>query len=416
MNIPEETIISSYQVSEAPVVFKDAAQFEQIEDFFNIGLHDDVDFLNHCATSDVEDDKNKKNIASADIPWYVEEETVFKVDNPKQVESEYFDIDWDFSFGNAKSDDDIIGDFVKIDFPKPEDTNAAGICNGAIDLYKLEKLFDTSEILSLKETLKLSNLEDAQFLNEFDTPKDVDIDTPIIPDIEIDYDNIYENIGNASEMEKQLQLLYRPFTCLVDVNCRFSLYELAILLDDARYEPAHHPALFVRLHNPSAEIKLYAGGKIHSTALTANSARTGLLKIIQMVEELDYKTDITDFSKNIVHASFCLPFKLDLEMLTELHGEHISGNRETRPFITYKIDGTAIRFAVFPNGYVLVLHSKQHSETRAAIAGFLPILAQFRNGYLTHSEKHGSLCGDISFKLLWERKLEEDKEGVLLYS
>ncbi|KAH8293166.1 hypothetical protein KR044_009649, partial [Drosophila immigrans] len=230
-----------------------------------------------------------------------------------------------------------------------------------------------------------------------------------------DYDNIYEDIGKTSEIEKQLQLLYRPFTCAVDANCRFSLFELAILLDNTRYDPANHPALTIRLRKPSAEAKIYAGGKITSMALTADSARTALLKVIQMVEELDYKPDISNFSKNIVHASFCLPFKIDLEMLSEMHSDQVSGNRELRPFVTYKIEATAMRFAVFPNGYVLLLHSRQHSESRAAIANFLPILVQFKNGYLTPTEKFGSLCGDVTFKLLWEHKLEADKEGILLY-
>lgn len=251
---------------------------------------------------------------------------------------------------------------------------------------------------------------------EFVSCRETDSELPIVPDFEIDYDNIFENIEKIGEIEKNLQLFYRPFTCLVDVNCRFSLFELAILLDNSRYDPAHHPALTVRLRNPSAEVKIYAGGKITSMALTADSARNAILKVIHMVEELDYKTDITIFSKNIVHASFCLPFKIDLELLSDLHSDQVSGNREERPFITYKIEGTAMRFAVFPNGFVLVLHSKQHSETRAAIAAFLPILVQFQNGYLTRTEKFGSLCGDISFRILWERKLEEDTEGILLYS
>ncbi|XP_064535464.1 uncharacterized protein LOC135426335 [Drosophila montana] len=400
-----------------PSRIKDEAHDEKIRELIQIEFNENPYDIKEKAQ-----DESMKDLVNDDSPWYEEQEPVHKFGNSKQVESEYIDLDWDFSFGNTKSDDDIIGDFVKIDFPKEEDGSVSGIYSGDVDLSKMEKLFETSDILSLKETLELNGYEDAHEnplcsdTQSVEASCCVDNETPIIPDFEIDYDNIYENIANASKIEKHLQLLYRPFTCLVDVSCRFSLYELAILLDDARYEPAHHPALFVRLRNPSAEIKIYSGGKIASMALTAVSARTALLKVIRMVEELDYKTDITHFSKNNVHASFCLPFKIDLEMLCELHSEQISGNRDVRPFITYKIDGTAIRFAVFPNGYVLVLHSKQHSETRAAIAGFLPILAQFQNGYLTPSEKYGTLCGDISFKLLWERKLEEDNEGVLLYS
>ncbi|XP_034099752.1 TATA-box-binding protein isoform X2 [Drosophila albomicans] len=357
---------------------------------------------------EIEDEPESKT----DTPWYDEEDLnldqMYKVKDVKQIELDVKHMGLDIPRK------EIIGDYVKIDKTATKDINIAT----NIELARCERLFASLEITEMQKNLKLNPVESAnnQPELEFTCHKDDEPETPIIPDFEIDYDNIYEDMAKASEIEKQLQLLYRPFTCAVDVNCRFSLFELAILLDNTRYDPANHPALMMRLRNPSAEIKIYSGGKITSMALTAESARNALLKVIQMIEELDYKPDITNFSKNIVHASFCLPFKIDLELLSEMHSEQVSGNREVRPFVTYKIEATAMRFAVFPNGYVLLLHSRQHSETRAAIAAFLPILAQFKNGYLTPTEKYGSLCGDVTFKLLWEHKLEEDKEGILLYS
>ncbi|EDW03298.1 uncharacterized protein LOC6562861 [Drosophila grimshawi] len=355
-------------------------------------------------------DEKIKDLTSNSSPWDEENEPIYKFGNAKQVESEYYDLVWDFGVDDAKDEADVIGDFVKNDLT--EDAIESAAYNADMDVIKLKNL---SQILAINDQIELEKIEYDHENNRRSGQSNVE-ETPIIPDFEIDYDNIYDNIESLVEIEKHLQLLYRPFTCVVDVNCRFRLHELAILMDDVLYEPTHHPALFVRLRNPSAELKLYAGGKITSSALTASAARMALLKVIHMVENLNYNTDITNFSKNIVHASFCLPFKIDLEMLSEMHSDHVIGNREMRPFITYKIDGTAIRFAIFPNGYVLVLHSTQHSETRAAIVGILPILAQFRNGYLTPTEKNGSLRGDISFKVLWERKLEDDKGGLLLYS
>ncbi|XP_034475320.1 uncharacterized protein LOC117782333 [Drosophila innubila] len=363
----------------------------------------------------------EKNCVQDDSPWYEEEdinlEHMYKINDAKQMELEISNMTMDFHYNKTEPKSEIIGDFVKNEYPVTKDINVGA----NIDMSKLKRLFGSSEILEMQKNLELNRIEsesDKESNNELESVccRATETEIPIIPDYDIDYDNIFENIEKVGEIEKNLQLLYRPFTCLVDVNCRFSLFELAILLDNSRYDPAHHPALTLRLRNPSAEAKIYAGGKITSTALTADSARNAILKVIHMVEELDYKTDITVFSKNIVHASFCLPFKIDLEMLSELHSDHVSGNREVRPFITYKIEGTTMRFAVFPNGFILVLHSKQHSETRAAIAAFLPILVQFKNGYLTHTEKYGSLCGDVSFRILWERKLEEDSEGILLYS
>lgn len=361
----------------------------------------------------------EKDFIQNDKPWYEEEymnlEQMYKVNDAKQMDLEISSMGLEFRYNKVEQNNEIIGDFVKIDYPMAKDINVGA----DIDPSRLKKLFGSSEIIEMQKCLEMNRKEnesDDDSNNEFELEPEPEPEAPIIPDFDINYDDIFEDIEKVSEIEKHLQLLYRPFTCVVDASCRFNLIELAILLESSRYDPAHHPALSIRLRNPSAEIKIYSGGKITSSALTADSARNALLKVIHMVEELDYKTDITNFSKNIVHASFCLPFKIDLEMLSELHSEQVSGNREVRPFITYKIEGILLTFAVFPNGFVLVLHSKEHSETRAAISAFLPILVQFQNGYLTRTEKTGSLYGDISFRLLWEHKLEEDKEGILLYS
>lgn len=367
-------------------------------------------------------EKDDSDFIYDDSPWYDEDDMniseVYYIKNTKEIKTDLTDLGIDFRFANIDDkENEIIGDFVKIDFPISKDCHVGA----NIDLSMMESLFGSSDILAIKENPEFDNIieesaRNAETIEKITPQSDCGTEIPIVPDFDLDFENIFENIEKLPEIEKQLQLLYRPFTCLIDINCRFNLYELSILLDDSRYDPAHHPALVLRLRNPTAEVKLYANGKITSSAISADSARTALLKVIQMIEELDYKAEITHFSKNTVHASFCLPFKIDLQLLSELHADNISGNRETRPFITYKIEDTSIRFAIFANGFVLVLHSTQHSETRAAISGILPILVQFKNGFLTPSEKFGSLCGDISFRLLWERKLEEDKEGVLLYS
>jgi len=102
--------------------------------------------------------------------------------------------------------------------------------------------------------------------------------------------------------------------------------------------------------------------------------------------------------------------------MSRRHVVEVAQNRSRRPFITYTTENLGVRFAVFPTGFVLVLHSTSHCETREAIANFLPILAKLKNGYPTAEEKLGQLVGDISYKLFWEKQLEDDKEGMLLYS
>ncbi|KPU74617.1 uncharacterized protein Dana_GF13882, isoform B [Drosophila ananassae] len=235
---------------------------------------------------------------------------------------------------------------------------------------------------------------------------------PEIPDYEIDFEKAFANLSKLGEVEKHLELLYKPFTCMMDVSCRFNMYELCILLPDARYDPGIHPSVAIKVRNPSANVKIFSGGKMVSTALTAASARNALFKVVRVVQELDYKADIKNFSKNIVNATFMMPFKIDLQRLNQLYSDKVTHNNAKRPFITYTLDEDGVRFAVFPTGYVLALHSSCRSETSAAIATFLPILAKFKNGYATSAERQGRMVGDISYKLLWERRLEEDKEEL----
>ncbi|KAH8393131.1 hypothetical protein KR200_003105, partial [Drosophila serrata] len=239
---------------------------------------------------------------------------------------------------------------------------------------------------------------------------------PVGLDSEFNFNAIFDDLSKLAEVEKKIQLLYRPFICIMDFSCRFNLYELGILMPDTRFEPACHPSVTVRLHNNFAQVKIYAGGKMVATALTADAARSAIFRVIRMVQEMDYKPDIKNFSKNVVHASFCMPFKLDLKLMAKNHSEQVTSNPEKRPFITYTTENAGVRFAIFPTGYVLVLHSSCHTETREAIVALLPILAKVQNGYPTAGELQGSEASDMTYKLLWEKKLEDDKEGLLLYS
>ncbi|KAH8267434.1 hypothetical protein KR018_001940, partial [Drosophila ironensis] len=239
---------------------------------------------------------------------------------------------------------------------------------------------------------------------------------PVVPNFEIDFNNPFDDVTKLVQVEKQLELLYKPFICVMEVSCRFNMYELCIMMPESRYDPGSHPSVAIKVRNPSAHVRIYAGGKMVASALTSASARNALFKVVRVVQELDYKADIKNFNRNIVNASFMMPFKIDLHGLILLYADKVTHNNSTRPFITYTLDDSGVRFAIFPTGFVLALHSSARSETQAAIASILPILAKFKNGYPTLAEKKGEMMGDVSYKLVWEHKLEMDNAGLLLYS
>ncbi|EDX03500.1 GD23169 [Drosophila simulans] len=318
-----------------------------------------------------------------------------------------------------------------VDNYKENDARFAGVTlkeGPAAKISSLDKLFEELKInegSSAKEDLVTEPIKKEGYLYkdyfnkspiEFPWEKAYEKGSSLGPDFYIDYENVFENVANLAEIEEKLELHFRPFTCVMDFNCRFSMYELCLLLSESRFDPGSHPAVVVKITDPSAQVKIHAGGKISSTALNADSARTGLFKVIRILQDLDYKLVIKNFSKNIVNASFSMPFKIDMDLMSRRHVMEVTQNRSRRPFVTYTTENLGVRFAVFPTGFVLVLHSTSHCETREAIANFLPILAKLKNGYPTAEEKLGQLVGDISYKLLWEKQLEDDKEGMLLYS
>ncbi|XP_068141751.1 uncharacterized protein Trf4 [Drosophila tropicalis] len=300
-------------------------------------------------------------------------------------------------------DDVIVAE--SIDPTKVNTDHLDEICSSTDILYTNSEE-NNSDNDSWNNYCKLLDMLDSTF--NWDSNSEGDADSGL------KFYNIFEDIGNLTKIEKELELLYRPFTCLMDANCRFNLCELCLLIIDSHYEPGCHPSVSIKTTFPLAKVKVYEGGKMISSALTADSARDAILSVIQMVQALNIKAEINFLRHNIVNASFCMPFKVDLEMLAELHSEQVSFNIKKRPFLIYSIEGTQLRFVVFTSGYVMVLHSSKHSETRAAIAGFLPILSDFRNGFLTEEEQKNLVFGDITYKLLWERKFEDDRDGLLL--
>ncbi|XP_022214966.1 uncharacterized protein LOC111069284 [Drosophila obscura] len=226
---------------------------------------------------------------------------------------------------------------------------------------------------------------------------------------DFDVVNIFTNISVLPDIERQLQLLYRPFTCFVSTKCVYDLSELCFFIANATYEPDKHSALFVQRVKPVCTLTIYANGNVCCKGYSREGARDGLSKLEEVLEMAGYSPAFSHFRYNVVNATFCVPFQLDLEwMIQESYHNVISNNDQ--PFIFHIMPKTKIKFAIFPTGFVYVLGCKLPNETKDAIAFIMPILYRFK------AERHGSphdlqlSLGDISSRLLWEREFQKQED------
>ncbi|EDW25398.1 GL26452 [Drosophila persimilis] len=226
--------------------------------------------------------------------------------------------------------------------------------------------------------------------------------------------NIFSNLSVLPDIERHLQLLYRPFTCFVNTKCVYDLHALFEVLGNSRYEPEKHSALFVQRVYPVCNLTIYANGNIFCKAYSRDGARDGLSKFEEILELLGYTPAFYNFQYNVVNATFCVPFPLDLEWLKlESYSNIISD--KSQPFIFHIMPKTGIKFAIFPTGFVYVLGCRQPNETNDAIAFILPILYRFKAETKRSQQDLSLSLGDISSSLHWEREFQKEQDLAMTW-
>ncbi|KAH8248783.1 hypothetical protein KR032_003128, partial [Drosophila birchii] len=226
---------------------------------------------------------------------------------------------------------------------------------------------------------------------------------------EADVLNIYNDLSKLADIERYLNLLYRPFTCFLNTQCQYNLRKLRLCLPDSNYEPDRHMALVTTHRQPSGTIKIYANGNISCQAFTHFSAFKALTNFSEALAELGgYTPSLIEPKFNLVNATFCMPFPLDLQAIEVLKKPHTVYIPNEHPFLTYSIPGALIKFAIFPTGYVYVMFSNRPYDTQQAIVHILPILYACRATSQPNQSDLELSHGDINFQLLWEKEFQSN--------
>ncbi|XP_017155238.1 TBP-related factor [Drosophila miranda] len=256
-------------------------------------------------------------------------------------------------------------------------------------------------------TNKESKMIDEKPTNE-QKKQDVSPRTPTDDDVV----NIFCNLSVLPDIERHLQLLYRPFTCHVNTNCVYDLHALHEVLENSRYEPEKHSALFAQRVYPVCTLTIYANGNVFCKGYSRDGAREGLSKFEEILEVLGYTPAFYNLKYNVVNATFCVPFQLDLEWLKVESYTNIIFD-QSQPFIFHIMPKTEIKFAIFPTGFVYVLGCRLPNETNDAIAFILPILYRFK-AESNRSQPDLSLSlGDISSSLYWEGEFQKQHDFAM---
>ncbi|XP_034668386.1 uncharacterized protein LOC117901656 [Drosophila subobscura] len=232
---------------------------------------------------------------------------------------------------------------------------------------------------------------------------------PLTPPKDIDVVNIFRNISVLPEIERHIQLLYRPFTCFVSTKCVFNLYDLGFFVGNATYEPDKQSALFVQQVKPVCTLKIYTNGSICCKGYSHEGTRVGLLQFEAVLEQAGYRPAVSRFRYNVVNATFCVPFQLNLEWMI-LSSHHSVVHDNSQPFIFHPMPKTKIKFAIFPTGFVYVLGCKLPNETKDAIAFIMPILYRYKAESQDSQQDLQLSLGDISSTLLWEREFQKQED------
>ncbi|KPU74619.1 uncharacterized protein Dana_GF27117, isoform B [Drosophila ananassae] len=222
--------------------------------------------------------------------------------------------------------------------------------------------------------------------------------------------NIYQDVSKLADIERHLNMLYRrPFTCFSSTKAQYNLMELEVLLGNAKYDPDRHLALFVNRFHPVCSLKIYANGNIYCQAFSRESARRGLVNMVQLLQDTGYSPSLPHIKFNVVNATFCVPFHLDLRRLHQCHFAHSQYSPTKQPFVTYRLPDTLIKFAIFPSGYVYVMFASLPRYTKLAIGHILPILYLYKASPVDQGAL--GLCrGDINFQVLWEKEFQREDD------
>jgi transcription initiation factor TFIID TATA-box-binding protein len=205
------------------------------------------------------------------------------------------------------------------------------------------------------------------------------------------------NEKNFNKVEKIPEI--NNIVSTVELDCKLNLKEIALQVDNVKYNPRRFPALFMVIEKPKATALIFDTGKMVCLGTkTEEESKTACRKFAKIIKKLNYNVSLRNFKMQNIVGTFKLKYKLPLQKILN----HIN-KVEKKPNIAHyepqifpgliyhytlqnintddegeKIPN--IVFLMYSSGNIVITGAKKRNQIYDAFSQIYPLLDKLKNG------------------------------------
>nr|WP_157198818.1 TATA-box-binding protein [Methanocaldococcus infernus] len=146
------------------------------------------------------------------------------------------------------------------------------------------------------------------------------------------------------------------------------LEEVALVLENAEYEPEQFPGLVCRLNDPKVALLMFRSGKVNCTgAKSKEEAERAIKKIIKELKDAGFDVNENPEIKvqNMV-ATADLGFEPDLNEIA-IYVDETEYEPEQFPGLVYRLNDPKVVVLIFGSGKVVITGLKSEEDAKKAL-------------------------------------------------
>ena len=204
------------------------------------------------------------------------------------------------------------------------------------------------------------------------------------------------NEKNFNEVEKMPQIYNIVST--VELDCKLNLKEIALQVDNVKYNPRRFPALFMGIEKPKATALIFDTGKMVCLGTkTEEESKTACRKYAKIIKKLNYNVSLRNFKMQNIVGTFKLKYKLPLQKILNHINKKMKMPRifyepQIFPGLIYHYtlqnintddEGEKIPnivFLMYSSGSIVITGAKKRNQIYDAFSQIYPLLNKLKNG------------------------------------
>lgn len=203
------------------------------------------------------------------------------------------------------------------------------------------------------------------------------------------------NEKNFNEVEKMPQIYNIVST--VELDCKLNLKEIALQVDNVKYNPKRFPALSMQIEKPKATALIFDTGKMVCLGTkTEEESKNACRKFAKIIKKLNYNVSLKNFKMQNIVGTFKLKYKLPLQKILnyinkKMKKPNINYEPQIFPGIIYHYtlqnintddEGEKIPnivFLMYSSGNIVITGAKKRNQIYDAFSQIYPLLDKIKN-------------------------------------